>query len=555
MNRPDPQKEDSGHDERPATNGDPTMQITRSVTTLMMIAMALLASCKSTSVSATGEVQVTATAALQLEGKQTGFLLASAAGTFTRDSLVSLTEGSQPVPWAREHADTRGMVISPREVTLRLNHTHLAADARLELTLPVPAPGYDRLGTMVFLAHAADAVVPLQHVGLAADGRLTVELTRADFKALTKLAELPADSAATFSLFAAGLPEVDKLDRTYCHCWKPAALYRYQPSSECPPELCSYKNWKQHSCDQLAGKRVALLVHGLTGNPSNWDCLAPWLHQEYVVNNHYYDEIWAFGYPSIFRLKEMGTKMAEMASSCFGEAEGVDIFAHSMGNPISRYAMEKGALGNLRLSTEKYHHYVSIAGIHEGTPFRVIQSWLWYLPRLGCTRESTKDLLTDCIPKDGRFPTSYPNDFLKDLNANKSPDVTTSRYYTLGGINHDLVIGTRNIGKQTQLLYSLLEYWCHFLPSHRRNSYIAQDGLAAQYCAQAREHVLDTKSSFYANSHGQATAMFNLTHFSIIGIGSGKAKKCTTPCLNTGPSYKEFGKLQTQLKTWIDSWI
>jgi len=120
--------------------------------------------------------------------------------------------------------------------------------------------------------------------------------------------------------------------------------------------------------------------------------------------------------------------------------------------------------------------------------------------------------------------------------------MTTSCYYTLGGTDSHLVMAGADIGILTDVLYHLMPYW---------GNQIAEDGLVAQYCSQATDGMLATKSQFY-EGNDKATAMFKLNHIKLVGLGEGRDNKfeCLSPERNP-----EYGKLLGQLGTWIDGWI
>ncbi len=518
--------------------------------TLPLLGLTLLTGCSAVDhdVLGTWEAQATPEAPLAIDGEHTATSLAAAAGTFTRTSTVTLTERATPVAWARGHGEPHGVRVSPREVTIELATGHLASDARLELT--VPAPGYDPLGSMVMLAHHDGAPLPLQHVGPAADGRLKVEVTRADLDALVGSAAWSTEPTSTFSLFTADLPDADP------EAGFAPGLFEYQPGFRPNPEKPhdGYPDWKPvRSCADhpLSGRRVAFLVHGLLGNPTSWRCVAPWLAGEMkdADGEPYYEKIWAFGYESTAPLDEIGTALADFAAPCFrgvppaeGHEEvppvaGVDLFAHSMGNPISRYAMETADLEN-RLSTEWIHHYVSFAGVHEGVPARLLQGLIWrLLGPLSHAKPATRDLLTDFIPRVGDFPSSWPNHFLRELDANLSPDAADACYYTLGGTDSNLVMDHLNLGMITNALYKVM----NLMP----RNLIHQDGLVAQYCSQATDGVLDTKSEFYAGND-QATTMVDLTHLGIVGLDGASCLARDDP---------NFSRVLETVGGWIEGWI
>lgn len=243
----------------------------------------------------------------------------------------------------------------------------------------------------------------------------------------------------------------------------------------------------------LTNRRVAVVVHGIESSLADLTSLGQFLidFKQAAQPTNLYDAVIGFEYSSNAELAEIGAALADgMGAAGLAGARSVDLFAHSMGNLVSRYAMETTGLPN-RIAN--VGHYVSLGGPHAGVPFgnlTYLEQAFFYLFNLSAT-PCLRDLLTD--GENGRPQTS----FLKDLNlvdGQRGPNFLTAQYFTMSG--DDYSGEEPPVGDTVHLLY---------LDSIGLDRGEQDDGLVAQYSAQ--NTLLGRQSEAWTPN-----APLNLTH-------------------------------------------
>jgi hypothetical protein len=227
----------------------------------------------------------------------------------------------------------------------------------------------------------------------------------------------------------------------------------------------------------LSGQRVAVIVHGLEANLADLKSLGQFIF-DFIQNGestNYYDVVIGFEYTSNRPLATIGQAMADwMEQVGLQDAAVVDLIAHSMGNPVSRYAIETRLLPNRIANIRKY---ISLGGPHDGVPFgnlpHIEQTFFHHFKPE--SEPCLRDLLTN--GKEGDPQT----DFLKDLNlmeGEQGPNFLTTRYFTMSG--DDYLKESPPLGASVHLLYI-----ASFIKSFGTAKGERDDGLVAQYSAQS----------------------------------------------------------------------
>jgi len=124
----------------------------------------------------------------------------------------------------------------------------------------------------------------------------------------------------------------------------------------------------------LAGPRVALVVHGIAASMNDFVAprsdLVPWLCQ-----SGRYDRVFGFNYPSGERVST-GAMILRGEIERTGGAKDVDVYAHSMGGLVSRFAVESG------LQLDGVRRIVQIATPNRGAHTLAVSLERW-VPFLG----------------------------------------------------------------------------------------------------------------------------------------------------------------------------
>lgn len=401
----------------------------------------------------------------------------------------------------RPGVERNGFIVSRNRLSITVQANRLNPGGWIETEFPMQGI-YDRLGTMMFVMHPNGLRVPLRVDvrGARMVGRIRAgELEAIGFN-------LNTNDLITFDVFTAE-----------------HALTKQLP----PPLITSVMKYDLNSGtwvgltgnDSMAGKRVGFMVHGVTADLSSMSYLANMLLTQ---TGGYYDEVWGFQYTSNAPLAEIGTAMADSVVGEFSQALGVDVFAHSMGNLVSRYAMETQSLGS-RVGPF-VQHFVGLGGPHEGVPFEVAQSILFeFDPDV---KPCIVDLTTETIGGG-----QSDSDFLANLNGPTSPEVDTAKYYTVAATDYSAEAPP--VGDIMNAAYYVANGF-HSLPN---------DGLVAVYSADdTLNRVLASKSTFWSS---KVWPTVDLSHSGLRGSAGG--------CSSSNPS-SAMCVMQGILLPWINAW-
>ena len=415
--------------------------------------------CSSGSDSPSNTIIFTQTKTLGPEGGQLlsdkyGVSVTIDEGMLVAQSVMTLTI------FAEQFAGIKrpGYLYSPNGVLLTFDPAALRPDGNILIEMPYEGR-YDSFGTMLAVSGEDGATVglPSQESGPSSVNGTLEQLT---------LEVLFAGTAATSSKDLTIFSANRELEATLS------------------PFLTSVRPFidGEFSGDvpDLSGKKVAVLVHGLEADLADLTSLGKHIYafKKNGELTRYYDVVIGFEYTSNRHLATIGQAMADwMESVGLQDASVVDLIAHSLGNPVSRYAIETISLPN-RIAN--INHYISLGGPHEGVPFgnlpHLEQTFFYiFKPESGpCLR----DLITH--GKDGKPQT----DFLTKLNLMEEgapehgPNFLTTPCYTMSGSRWK---------KEAPPLGGAIHafYLASFIKSHGTAEGERDDGLVAQYSAQS----------------------------------------------------------------------
>jgi pimeloyl-ACP methyl ester carboxylesterase len=167
----------------------------------------------------------------------------------------------------------------------------------------------------------------------------------------------------------------------------------------------------------LAGKNVAILIHGLNNSAVDMiDTAVLAQNASAATDTGPYDEIWLYDYhDTTAGIAENGRRMAEtLMAHHIDQARHVDVYGHSMGGLVARWAIEQEELGAYvdRLFT--------FGTPHEGVPAQVLGLGFWYLYIFPGTRD-----LEDS------------SSFITTLDKSASPYKDKILYCTFAGDRYD----------------------------------------------------------------------------------------------------------------------
>ena len=348
-----------------------------------------------------------------------------------------------------------GYLYSPNGVLLTLDPALLRPGGNIQIEMPHDGK-YDNFGTMLAVSGEDGAMValPSQESG---PNSVSGALEQSTLTAL--FAGTAADFSKELMIFSANR-ELEAKPSFFVTSVRPFMDGAF--AGEVP---------------DLSGKKVAVLVHGLEADLADLTTLGQFIY-DFTKNGesaHYYDVVIGFEYSSNRPLATIGQAMADgMESVGLQDASAVDLIAHSMGNPVSRYAIETTSLPN-RIAN--INHYISLGGPHDGVPFGNLphaEQTFFYIfnPE---SEPCLRDLLTN--GKEGDPQTA----FLTNLNlmaGKQGPNFLTTRYFTMSG--DDWLLEAPPLGASVHLLYR-----ASFIKSFGTAEGERDDGLVAQYSAQS----------------------------------------------------------------------
>jgi hypothetical protein len=340
---------------------------------------------------------------------------------------------------------------SPHGVVVSVKPDAIQPGGALKIQLPFQGD-YDRFNTMMAVKNAAGKVMAIPAEPTADGKSLVGTLDQVTLQHLTE----GTRAGATSDLVA-------------------FAANRVAPTT--PPVLLSgVYQWKNGAFRQplgdLSHKRVALCVHGINANLGDIQPLGAYIAGFKLSGaaQPYYDAVIGFQYTSNVPLAQIGTAMANQLHPLLASASATDLFAHSMGNLVSRYALETVSLAN-RLGP-LIQHYASLAGPHAGIPFgdlTLLQTIAFLLP-IECL-PCLKDMLTHGANGSPETP------FLSALNTQTNgPNFATAHYYSVSGNRYDTYEGI--VGETIHGLYIAADLL-------KPNTWV-EDGLVAVYTAQSK---------------------------------------------------------------------
>jgi len=415
--------------------------------------------CSSGSDSASNTIIFTQTKTLGPEGGQLlsdeyGVSVTFEEGMLVAQSVMTLTIFAEQFTGIKRP----GYLYSPNGVLLTFDPAALRPGGNIQIEMPHEGK-YDSFGTMLAVSgeDGATVALPSEESGPSSVSGTLEQLT---------LEALFAGTAATLSkdltIFSANR-ELEATQSFFVTSVRPFIDGEFV--GDVP---------------DLSGKKVAVLVHGLEADLADLTSLGTHIYdfKKNGESTRYYDVVIGFEYTSNRPLATIGKAMANwMERVGLQDASVVDLIAHSLGNPVSRYAIETTSLPN-RIAN--INHYISLGGPHEGVPFGNLphlEQTFFYIFKLE-SGPCLRDLITD--GKEGKPQT----DFLTKLNLmgegepEHGPNFLTTPYYTMSGSHWKKEAPP--LGRAVHWMYK-----ASFIKSFGTADGERDDGLVAQYSAQS----------------------------------------------------------------------
>ena len=468
---------------------------------VVVVATALVSGCgggdgSSGSTDAAAQTARIGPAGGQLVDSADGILVTVPAGALATSTTVAMTVTRTHAPAVAEMAEG-GRVLSEVGVQLTLPPAAFAPNGSVTIQMPLTGR-YDPVHSIMAVASPANVVLAIPSLPSGDGASLVGTLDAATASALAAA----SGNADTFEVFTANSPLL--LTSAPAN----GSALRFVPPASTPTPDCSAAPrgtppptnpcWIEIRAGDLAHKRVALLAHGFKANLGSMQSLAFHLrnHVRSGESAPYYDAVIGFDYDTNTGIAKIGALMAQQIAPLLQE-EGVvvDVFGHSMGVVVARYAMETQGLPD-RLGP-KVSHFVALGGPNTGLPFadvKFLQTML--LVFRPDAAPALNDLFTFGI--DGASLSGHP--FLTDLNVARGPDFEKARYFSLSANDYRAEVGpppvNLKVGEIVNAAYILAV------------GSLVNDGLVADYSAQS--DVLSRQSRDWVRGPVLPVSHFNL---------------------------------------------
>jgi pimeloyl-ACP methyl ester carboxylesterase len=238
---------------------------------------------------------------------------------------------------------------------------------------------------------------------------------------------------------------------------------------------------------------TAVVLHGIFNDKDDMRDLARYLATPGIApgGTDAYESVWVYDYNYAAPIEDSGVRFASDLRGVLGRGR-VDIFGHSMGGLVARWALEQEGLGST------IQRLITLGTPHDGVPLQVLQ-YILYRTHVAQFGPGINDL----VSKVQENPLSLS--FLKRLNDGDSPFKSTAQYFTLGGSDYaSYRLGNVDIGALINWFYNI----------GNPGSAILNDGIVAEYSALGE--VLANKSAYW-NSNSAAHRTVNLNHSQLNG--------------------------------------
>lgn len=272
-------------------------------------------------------------------------------------------------------------------------------------------------------------------------------------------------------------------------------------------QLGSAGTWTSSNA-KFKNDHVAVVVHGMSNDVTDMTDLARFLARDIneYTNYNVYDEVWGYEYNWKAHINESGDAFAAAILAKLSTGSKVDIYAHSMGGLVSRWAIEKRGVG-------AYVHYLlTLDTPHEGVPLNVVQLYVNVLAKLeGLDAKGSLPGVEDLVAP--AFDTNS-NSFLHQLNDQESPYKSSVDYFTTAGTEYQRYLG--NTGSVIEELYNPWPF----------GHVIDHDGIVPVYSANSFS--LQNKSSSWNNVQFSHRLVMPLTHNEVNGDPDNVVGGCST---------------------------
>ena len=441
------------------------------------------------------QTQQAMAAGTQIADATHGITLVVPANTVSIATPVSL----QVFPNQRGGTTPSGFTSNANAVNLSIDPSAMAAGSSLQVQIPT-SQAFDEFGSMMMATDDNGRYVPLEVTYDATNNVLIGSVTKEILSSLTSSAQPASQRTLHKEAFSLGALTVGIFSAVTGRSVSQAqgTFYLYDPSAG------SYR--LPTAQETMAGKRIAVIVHGIFNDRTNMVDLGRFLRTDINTGNNtpgpVYDAVWCYEYNWKAHIVDNATRFTQKLGAAMTGAVEVDIYAHSMGGLVSRWALEKAGLGSsiTRLTT--------MGTPHAGVPLQALQLLLFLIgQKTGLNAADFIPGVDDLTHK--KIENPLAPSFIKQLNDGTSAYQSTAEYFTLAGNNFRLIETVADVAVDVGIPIELYFNTIPFTPTTQLDGIVPTDS--------ALSSVLATKSSTWSQHQDSHTATVLLTHDQLKG--------------------------------------
>ena len=214
-----------------------------------------------------------------------------------------------------------------------------------------------------------------------------------------------------------------------------------------------------------AGGHYAVVVHGFNDGTYSFDAFA-----QFLFSSGGYDGVYLFGYDWRDRITNSAKSLASELGKTADSNATMDVYAHSMGVAVSRYAIEK------LHQTKGIKRFISICGANKGSAFADISAAIHFFRRDFLNRTDTDRMPGGFLAFDtASVEDLIPNgSFITVLNTNQTEQKPTIEYDIVYTLN-DEVVGASSGKGQDIPFYLFTSGGVNYLSSFGNHSFLVKN--------------------------------------------------------------------------------
>ena len=415
--------------------------------------------------------------------------------TILPQAVTSITSVSLQVSAEQRPTVTpQGFTSNTNAVDISLDPSALASGKSVQIQIPIPGI-YDPFGSMMLATNDTGVVFPLEVTYDAASNSLIGSVAAEHFQLNVNSPKISSGHSVLLRPHGLGsvLRSIGVFIVTIVRAVSPAdgKFFVFNSGAFQP----------RQDTDTMAGKRIALVVHGIFSDHMAMQELGSYLSGD--DGGHIkYDETWCYEYNFGAHISDNGRLLAQKLNTEIASgAKSVEIIAHSMGGLVSRWALEKEGLGKV------VNRLITLDTPHEGTPVLLLQFLTYALSK------AIKIDIASIIPGINDLGAAISlgilqqHTVLTDLNDGESPYKDTADYYTSAGRKYENLafLGANiSVGSVVNLLFGNFG---------ANAGTIVFDGIVPQYSALSS--VLSQKSTSWSQHPDTHTLTLDLNHIQV----------------------------------------